>query len=529
MAANVPEPKSQPPRRLLLPGGCAIFGLVAVCCVLLPDWLPLGVPGEWAWPRLAAPVSAPEWVERGLPCLFCGLLLLAVALAGDRPLLRLRRWQRVLFPLLLAGSATAWQAACVSATPSPHRELRWLWVNYDPWATGYFLDAVGDRRSLTEFLGAYEAEVAAGDVLHRGTHPPGLPLLNRLMLRITRGSPGLSRTVVSLADGPAMQTFRSLERQAALASPLSDAELAGLVLFSVAALACCGCVPVLVLLLLEPLCGYRCAWRSAVLTAAIPAVAVFLPRSDMHYAASGCLLLLLVGRGMAASGLVPRLLFSSVAGVWLFACLQVSLAHLPVVAAAGVWTTLGALPQPVKAWRTVGGFWSVCLAALVGATIVFALLTDCRPWVVWRQNLINHEAFYSQYPRTWWKWLLLNPLELAFAAGPPLALAGLAGVCSALRQLFSRVSLEPQKSLAAALFLVWLLLLLSGKNQGEAARLWTFITPWAAVGAASLLTPGSLSAGVGRGTDRGVWLWLVVAQLVCCAFTVGRVSGYLQL
>jgi len=156
-------------------------------------------------------------------------------------------------------------------------------------------------------------------------------------------------------------------------------------------------------------------------------------------------------------------------------------------------------------------------------------LTDCRPWVVWRQNLINHEAFYSQYPRTWWKWLLVNPFELAFAAGPPLALAGLAGVCSALRQLFSRVSLEPQKSLAAALFLVWLLLLLSGKNQGEAARLWTFITPWAAVGAASLLTPGSLSAGVGRGTDRGVWLWLVVAQLVCCAFTVGRVSGYLQL
>jgi hypothetical protein len=529
MAAKIPQPIPQPPRRYLLPGGCAVFGLLAVCLVLLPDWLPLGVPGEWVWSRLAAPVDAPEWVERGLPCLICGLLLVAVALAGDRSQLRLTRWQRLLLPLLLAGSAAAWQSASVSATPSPHRELRWFWVNYDPWATGYFLDAVSDRRSLSEFLGAYEAAAAAGDVLHRGTHPPGLPLLNRLMLQVTRGSPGLSRMVVSLADGPALQTFRSLERQAALASPLSEAELAALVLFSVAAVVCCGCLPVLVLLLLEPLCGYRCAWRSAVLTAAIPAVAVFLPRSDMHYAASGCLMLLLVGRGMAATSLVPRLLLSSVAGVWLFACLQVSLAHLPVLAAAGVWTILGALRQPVKAWRAAAAFWVLCLAALVGTAIVFTLFTDCRPWVVWRQNLINHEAFYGKYPRTWWKWLLVNPIELAFAAGPALALAGLAGACGALRQLFSRVSLEPQKSLAAAMFLVWLLLLFSGKNQGEAARLWTFITPWAAVCAASLIAPVSPSAGFGQGPGRGAWLLLVVAQLVCCALTTGRVSGYLQL
>ena len=525
----MPQPTPQPPGQRLLPGGCAIVGLLATCLILLPDGLPLGVPGEWVWPRLAAPVDMPEWVERSLPCLVCGLLLLLVSIAGDRPLLRLNRWQRVLYPLLLAGNAAAWQAASVSATPSPHRELRWLWVNYDPWATGYFLDAVGDRRSLTEFLGAYEAEVAAGDVLHRGTHPPGLPLLNRLMLRITRSSPGLSRTIVRLADGPALQTFRSLERQAALAPPLSDAELAALVLFVVAAFVCCGCLPVLVLLLLEPCCGYRCAWRSAVLTAAIPAVAVFLPRSDVHYAASGCLLLLLVGRGMAATGKVRRLLFSSIAGVWLFTCLQVSLAHLPIMAAAGVWTMLGALRQPVNTWRAVAGFWTVCLAGLAGAAIVFGLFTDCRPWVIWRQNLINHEAFYSEYSRTWWKWLLVNPLELAFAAGAPLALAGFAGVCSALRQLFSRVSLEPRKSLAVALFLVWLLLLLSGKNQGEAARLWTLITPWAAVCAASVLQPSSLSAGAVQGTGRGLWLLLVVAQLVCCAFTAGRVSGYLQL
>ncbi|MFM7057823.1 MAG: hypothetical protein ACKO2P_12965 [Planctomycetota bacterium] len=523
----MPQPDSQPRVRHLLPRGCAIAGLCAVCLVVLPDWLPLGVPGEWTWPRLAAPVDIPEWVERSLPCLISGLLLVAVAVAGDRPLARRNRWQRLLFSLLLAGSAAIWQAGAVSATPSPQRELRWLWVNYDPWATGYFFDAVADRRSLSEFLRGYEAETAAGDVLHRGTHPPGLPVLNRLLLRITRGSPVLSATVISLADGPALQTFRSLEGQAALASPLTDPDLAALVLCSAVALGCCGCLPVLVFLLLEPVVGHRGAWRSAVLSAAIPAVAVFLPRSDMHYAASGCLLLLLVGRGMSATARVPRLLLSVVGGVWLFGCLQVSLAHLPVLAAAGIWTFLGALRRPYGAGRDVVWFWGILLAAFLTAAVLFSVSTGCRPWVVWRQNLINHEAFYSEYSRTWWKWLLVNPLELFFASGPPLALAGIAGASAAVRQLFSRSPMEPQKTLAAAVFLVWLLLLLSGKNQGEAARLWTFLTPWVSVCAAARLEPaGSVK---GAGTDQAPWLLLLVAQLLCCAVTAGRVSGYLQL
>ncbi len=530
----MPQANAQPRIRQLLPGGCAVAGLLAVCFVLLPDWLPPGVPGEWVWPRLAAPVDAAEWVERGLPCLICGLLLVAIALAGDRPQHRLNRWNRLVFLLLLAGGTVGWQAAAVSATPSPHRELRWFWVNYDPWATGYFLDAVSDQRSLTEFLGAYEAEVALGDVLHRGTHPPGLPLLNRLMLRMTRGSPGLSRAVLSFADGPAVETFRSLERQAVLASPLTDAELASLVLFSAAALGCCGCLPVFVLLLLEPFCGYRCAWRSAVLTAGIPAVAVFLPRSDVHYAASGCLLLLLISRGKCSTARFPRLFAGACAGVWLFACLQVSLAHLPVLAAAGVWMFFGALERPFSAWgnsvwRDVVWFWVVLFAALLGSAVIFGWLTGCRPWVVWRQNLINHAAFYSEYPRTWWKWLLVNPLELFFAAGPPLALAGFAGVCESLRKLFVRGSGEPLRTLAVSVFLVWLLLLFSGKNQGEAARLWTFLTPWTALCASAVLAAGGAGKGSGTGFSQGGWLLLVVAQLSCCALTTGRISGYLQL
>jgi hypothetical protein len=85
-----------------------------------------------------------------------------------------------------------------------------------------------------------------------------------------------------------------------------------------------------------------------------------------------------------------------------------------------------------------------------------------------------------------------------------------------------------------ALFSVWLLLLLSGKNQGEAARLWTFVTPWVAIAAAPLLVVGGgMSGGGGAPRQAGgasvVWLLLLAAQLTTCAVTTARVTGYLEL
>lgn len=524
----MPQPNCQPPGQRLLLGGCAACGLAALG-LLLPDWLPLGIPGEWVWPRLAAPADVPEWIERSLPAFVIGTLLLGIAAAGDRVCSRLRPWQRWLLLPLLATGAAAWQAAAISATPSPHRELRWLWVNYDPWATGYFLDAVADTRSIPEFLAGCEAEAAAGDVLHRGTHPPGLPLLNRLLLLGTRTSPDMSRAIVGFADGSALQYFRSLEQQAALAPRLTEPELAALVLLSAAAFCCCACLPVCTLWLLEPLTGYRSAWRAAVLTAGLPAVSVFLPRSDCCYATTGGLLLLFTGRGLALKGRWQQAICGALAGTWAFACLQTSLAHLPVLAAAGLWTLLELLRTSGVTWRDTLRFWAGFTIALVAAMVAFGVLTSCRPWVVWPQNLMNHAAFYSEYPRTWWKWLLVNPLELAMAAGAPLALAAAAGLWQTLRRLFLRLPADPHAPLATALLIVWLLLLLSGKNQGEAARLWTFITPWAAIAALPLLAPGNSVTGGQTGSSRGWWLLFTAVQLIVCALTTGRCSGYLQL
>jgi hypothetical protein len=91
---------------------------------------------------------------------------------------------------------------------------------------------------------------------------------------------------------------------------------------------------------------------------------------------------------------------------------------------------------------------------------------------VWWLNLKNHAGFYNQFPRSYWKWLLVNPIELAVAAGAPLSVLALWSIVGAWR----RRDLPPFAHVWA-----WLLTLgvlwLSGKNMGEAARLWILFMP----------------------------------------------------
>ncbi len=98
---------------------------------------------------------------------------------------------------------------------------------------------------------------------------------------------------------------------------------------------------------------------------------------------------------------------------------------------------------------------------------------------VWSWNYRNHAGFYQQNVRTYGCWLIANPIESSlFALGPPLALAAILGI-----GLADRCDLAGRRRAAGpawCLTAVWVLLWLSGKNMGEAARLWLILMPWAA-------------------------------------------------
>ena len=77
---------------------------------------------------------------------------------------------------------------------------------------------------------------------------------------------------------------------------------------------------------------------------------------------------------------------------------------------------------------------------------------------------------------------------------------------------------------------VWTLLWLSGKNSGEAARLWNPLLPIllvvAAGGLAKTTQPdGANSTHDDSGSERA-WLILLSCQAVVCAAIVMRVSGF---
>jgi hypothetical protein len=106
--------------------------------------------------------------------------------------------------------------------------------------------------------------------------------------------------------------------------------------------------------------------------------------------------------------------------------------------------------------------------------------------VVWMQNIHNHAAFYDRFPRTYWKWLLVNPIEFAIAAGIPLFVLALWAVFSEMQRRLIARGLPDVVSAGPGVIIghvgSWLLtiglLWLSGKNSGEVARLWIFLMPF---------------------------------------------------
>jgi hypothetical protein len=536
----------------------AIFG---------PENIPLGVDGEWLWTRHSLPEDLTSFLDRSLPALVAAAVLMMYGAILERRITDFRRPAVAGALLLLTLLTGYWQSSVLQTAATPHRELRPLWVLYDKYATGYFLQAVQDPRSTFQVLQQYEREMSAGDVLHKGTHPPGLFLFNRLALWCTASSPSISTYLPQWMNVQSITTFRRLEAEASLAAPLSPPQFAALILTAVVSFWVSACLPAALFALLSQLTSRRDAWRFAVLAATFPAISVFQPRSDVLYAVSGLVLLFFVTMSVRQRALINVLLSGCLAGFWMFSCLLVSLAHVPIAFAAVFFWLLSLVSgfsaanksvPPSEAGasqslRSIPPRTRLFLAALstglsfLSSLWAFSLSTGCNMLSIWRWNLKNHAAFYGQFPRTWWKWLPVNILEMMLSVGLPVSLFVLYGIirgfwngrvfAEELRHVEisddravpgSRTvdwwNLNPLRQFSISLAVTWILLLVSGKNMGEAARLWCFVTPWWLVLLADAGLPGSTTS-----SGRRIWGWLLVCQLLVCAMTTARVNGYLQM
>jgi hypothetical protein len=488
--------------------------------VLAAVWwgrFPLGIPGEWTWNRSPPPPDFPlSLFPLGIvAALFFGL----VWLGGRR------------MPLCTKAEAAAWLAGLVAvgfswlwvlqeAAPPEFRLSKAAFVLFYPGSSGYFTEARYNVGDLRKFLAGYEEHMAQGDVLHIGTHPPGLIIGYRGLMQLCAASPRLRHWLEATQPESVQEAFAVIaENSRNTRRPLLPEDRC--VLWLAALLMQCGTVLTVVPLyhLIRRDSSRGASWLAISLWPLVPALAVFLPKSDALFPLLGTALLctwLTSWRRRSPA-------WGCAAGALLACGLFLSLALLPVACLAAAVTLWEGwlcraeerLPQPGRRLLVCG------LGAGAGfllPVLALWLATGVNMFAVWSWNYHNHAGFYGQFARTYAKWLLVNPLEFAVAAGVPLVVAGLWAL---------PVGPEWRKRVAgpawAALFTA-ACLLFSGKNMGEAARLWMVMLPCAVWLAAPLFeeqsSAGSVSPRVWS-TWRLVWSWQLAVAVAIALRIVG--------
>jgi len=513
-----------------------LIGVAATAAVLWGTGIPLGVPGEWTWNRaeITAEYAVDAILGTGIAVVVCAVYLAFVHVSARRIAESSGAGLTGRLSLLtLLGMAVLW--GFESAQPGEYPAVKSAWVLYDRGASGYFFEAAHSKQDTAAFLSSYEAKMAEGDVLHIGTHPPGLILLHRGLLRLCRASPAVTDIVLSVQPASVAEAFDVLERTVrSTPEPLPDSDRAALWLAVLLThlVAAGSVIPLFFLVRMD--WGAKRAWLTAALWPLIPAVAVFLPKSDALLPCFG-LLFLWCWRSAVRRGSFWRAAF---AGLLMWAGLLFSLAMLPVAlfavaltigetfardaASGGDTADLKALSRP--AVRN-GLLAATAILAFLAATGVFYAATQANLIGIWIWNYRNHAAFYAQpsYPRTYWKWLGVNALELVLAVGWPVILPAGVGVLRVLksRELWGTRRHAP---VLATLFVVGLLWL-SGKNMGEAARLWLFLFPWILwMTAGCWRLPTEETAKTAR--HHIPWPVIAAFQSATCLLTVLQVRGF---
>ncbi len=488
--------------------------------------IPLGVPGEWAWSRI--PTVSAEWTLLMLgwvSAAVVGAVYLGFAVVGSTRLVQARRVESAAWLAGLCAMAFAWVWALQE---SPARQQYALgksgWVLYYPAHEGYFEQARYEMRDVSSYLAGYEKQMARGDYLHLGTHPPGLILFHRACINLCTAFPALS-DLLHQTETPsfrdAMDVTATTELRGRQPITPTDTTAIWLAALVTQGLAVATLIPLF--LLVRRTDSPTTSWWTAALWPLVPALAIFLPKSDALLPFFGLVFLWLWLEGFRHGSLT----LCALSGIVFFVGMCLSLAILPVALAAVLLTVWEALlcnrDERVSPFYRAWALRVAAAAAGWGIPIALLwMLGRVNLLAVWQWNLRNHAAFYDHYTRTYWKWLLVNPLETLFALGAPVAIAVIISFRNRLSSGWRKRAMGPYWCLTAT----WALLWLTGKNMGEAARLWLIFMPWAVWLASGffvrLLTPDD---GDGPGVRRLAAL-LFVFQMVVAIGTVTRVTGF---
>jgi hypothetical protein len=523
-----------------------VLGSAISIIILWFTRMPLGVLDEWTWDRTAA---EPDFLWNIGGGTVAAALYISYVLLGRN---RFESFSKDTHPkaelaIWLCGLAVfsfAWIWIVQEISPIQHRLGKSAFVLFYPSSSGYFTRSRYDEPRSFDLLSGYEELMREGDVLHTGTHPPGLFLVFHGLIAACESWPSLS----AILDATQPPSFREAcdviatnVLRARVPRPLLPLDRRVLWLATVLVMLCGSLTVIPLYGLLCQSSSRSCAWTCAALWPAMPAVAIFVPKSDAVFPLFGVTLLWLWMKAWQRRSLS----YAVLAGMVTWCGLMCSLAFLPVLLAAAM-TTLG--PDLLRMiWSDPNSATNMpsekspprlgvrhCLC-IVSAGLGFALPTALVWWFthlnmlnVWWMNYRNHAGFYSQYPRTYWKWLLANPIEVCFAAGWPITMLAMIAcwyVLSPIVRGRQQFLFSQRATIVVSLVAVWGLLWLTGKNSGEAGRLWLLFLPWL-IWLANIHLDTVWTEKSDFDAQQRDAKFLLAIQFAVCLLTVTRVNGF---
>ncbi|HOU14715.1 MAG TPA: hypothetical protein PKZ84_16540 [Anaerolineae bacterium] len=185
-------------------------------------------------------------------------------------------------------------------------------------------------------------------------------------------------------------------------------------------------------------------------------------------------------------------------GVLLAFASFLSFGPLTMLAPLGLNALLWILPHPERRrWLPLAGDALVFFAGLVAPWLVYHIAFGNGFLDIWRVSMSYHLGLGRDY----WTWVFFHLYDFFAFLGAPMAIGFTLGVGYAIRDVWRK---QDAGVLPLGFALGLLLLDLSGAAQGEVARVWLFLTPFAVITAAY---------GLARLTDKH-WHRALLAALL---------------
>jgi hypothetical protein len=244
-------------------------------------------------------------------------------------------------------------------------------------------------------------------------------------------------------------------------------------------------------------------WGSAVLFATMPAFHMFTPSVDQMYPLITAIVIFLIIYGLHQDVTLSLLVFT-IAGFILAIGVFLNLGLVTLLPLSFLLTFMFSWKVKKKLSECFFNFMTF-LASFLSPLLALLILLDCNLWLIFKKSDMLRMQLYSIHtPRPYLPWIWGNIVDFFVFIGIPLTIGFLWQILKELASGIKERSLSSFSPILWAFVITFVILLLSGKVRGEAARMWLFLTPM-------VIIPASIAFDEFGIWEHKEWLGIIIA------------------